>query len=117
MVNSPFLNQSCSHIEQFQIQQQIATVTNNSLPSSEKKHKSARSSLSQKISQRAIDDLDLTLQQAAKVATASQELIHSFADWSNQAEIDSSPPSSSIDEIESFGFKTKKSDSNNQDWF
>ncbi|MEM7595449.1 MAG: hypothetical protein AAF383_28785, partial [Cyanobacteria bacterium P01_A01_bin.83] len=117
LVNSPFLNQSCSQIEQFQIQQRIATVTKNSLTSSEGEHQAVPSSLSQKISQRAIEDLDLTLQQAAKVAAASQELIHSFADWSNQVEIDSLPPSSTIDEIESFGFKTKKSDSDNQDWF
>ncbi|MEO0835323.1 MAG: hypothetical protein AAFY16_04885 [Cyanobacteria bacterium J06642_3] len=117
LVNSPFLNQSCSQIEQFQIQQRIATVSKNSLTSSAGEHEAVPSSLSQKISQRAIEDLDLTLQQAAKVATASQELIHSFADWSNQVEIDSSPSRSTIDEIESFGFKTKKSDSDNQDWF
>ncbi|MEM9507547.1 MAG: hypothetical protein AAGA16_07630 [Cyanobacteria bacterium P01_E01_bin.35] len=125
LINSPFLNQSGSQIEQFQVKQRIATKTKHkATPFSNHIDQSPQhTSLSQKISNRAKEDIDLTLHQAAKVATASHELINSFTDWSNSIETDPQQSSSSsiseeAENFENFGFKTKKpSSSDKQDWF
>lgn len=117
LTNSPFLNQTISQLEQFQIKERIVNMGNYSTP--ENSHDQANSSLSQKISRRAKEDLDLSLKQANKVATASQDLINNFTDWSNHPHPNSSQETnSSANEAESFGFKSKKSSSSSkQDWF
>ncbi len=117
LANSPFLNQSINQLEQFQIQERIVNAVNNSTP--EKSHCQTSSSFSQKISHRAKEDIDLTLQQAAKVATVSQDLFNNFTDWSNHRNSNSEQQTNApANETESFGFKTKKSSpSNNHDWF
>ena len=75
-------------------------------------------SLPQKISNRAKADIDLTLQQATKLATAGQDLIDSFSDWSDgdQSESDLDSQTDSPLSEPDFGFKPKKS-SSKQDWF
>lgn len=118
LFNSPFLNQSIDQLEKFQIKKRIVTARKDSdaLPSENMVH-SLNSSLSQKISHRAKKDIDLTVQQAAKIAIAGQELINNFNGWSNHRETNSDPET---EQPENFGFKTKKSSSNpssNQDWF
>lgn len=118
--NSPFLNQSCSQIEKFQIKERVTTISASNLH--DLNPHPHRFSLPHKISQRAQSDIDLTLHQAAKIATASQELLNNFTDWFPQEVIDSESVTSESDdsgnEAESYGFKTKKSSSvNNQDWF
>ncbi len=117
LANSPFLNQSINQIEQFQIQERIVNRVNDSTP--KKSHCQTSSSFSQKISDRAKEDIDLTLQQAAKVATVSQDLFNNFTDWSNRHYPNSEQQTNApANETESFGFKTKKSSpSNNHDWF
>jgi hypothetical protein len=116
--NSHFLNQSSTQAEQFQIVERVATQGQYPvLDSANKTDTSPNTSLSQKISHRAKEDIDLTLQQAAKVAIASQELINNLSDW-NQ----SSAPKSELDypaNEPEFGFKTKKLNSreSEQDWF
>ena len=82
----------------------------------------ANSSLSQKISSRAREDINLTIQQAAKLATASHELITHFNDWSNPHETHSSKEDNLSPDDDNFGFKSKNkanksSSSGNQDWF
>ncbi|MBE9046837.1 hypothetical protein IQ255_20890 [Pleurocapsales cyanobacterium LEGE 10410] len=121
LFNSPFLNQTVTQLDEFAIQDRmVASRQLNSLPSAKNSDSQLNSSFAQKISNRAKEDLDLTLQQAAKVATASQEIIDSFADWSKSspAPAPQQEPDSQLDEPESFGFKTKKSSaSEEQDWF
>ena len=119
LTNSPFLNQTVAHLDGFQIKDRIAIGTSQtSIPKN--LEPSANSSLSQKISLRAKEDLDLTLQQAAKLAIASQELFDNFADWSNpqESDPDAEAQPDTTDEADSFGFKTKKpSTTNDRDWF
>lgn len=123
--NSPFLNQTVAHLEGFQIRNRLTPrkVTQASASKSPERQLS-NSSLSQKITLRAKEDLDLTLQQAAKLAIASQELFDNFADWSEaKSDADLQEPDSQTDknddDIDSFGFKTKKSDPaiEERDWF
>ncbi|MGL6339920.1 MAG: hypothetical protein ACRC80_12365 [Waterburya sp.] len=129
LANSPFVNQSVSSLEKFTIKQRVISGSKtNSISESISQPQSLNnpnsqlnSSLTQKISTRAKEDLDLTLQQAAKVTAASQELINNFTDWSNsnkKAEGKYSDPQNNEDE---FGFKTKKSSptsqSQEEDWF
>lgn len=114
LINSPFLNQAIANLAEFQVQNRITTTVSTQLPLENKPQLQSR--LSQKISHRAKEDLDLTLQQAAKVAIASQELINTFADWSKP--IDNDPrPDIQTEEVESFGFKSKNSNSEDKDWF
>lgn len=135
LVNSPFLNQTIDGLVGFEVKKRIkAVVDRESLGStstqpslSSENSSKLHSTFSQKISDRAKEDLDLTLQQAAKVAIASQELMNSFADWSsptNSTNSTSSTPSheqsepTGEGEVESFGFKTKSSSSSDErDWF
>jgi len=116
LINSPFLNLSIDSTERFQILDRTISKGQNT-PSNTSKdlELEAKPSLSQKIADRAKEDIDLTLQQANKMAIASQGLITNLADW-NQAEDEQTEESDSkIDEPE-FGFKAKKS-SPKQDWF
>ena len=132
LVNSPFLNQTINGLAGFQVKQRVKTMADRerqSLTSTQTSLSSENSSelhstFSQKISHRAKEDLDLTLQQAAKVAIAGQELINNFADWSNptmttQNNSESEESDIQTDEVESFGFKTKRSSSSSKerDWF
>ena len=114
LINSPFLNQAIASVTEFQVKNRITTTVSN-LPPLENRPQ-LQSTLSQKISHRAKEDLDLTLQQAASLAIAGQELINTFADWSKP--IDSDKQSNiQTNEVESFGFKSKNSDSSDGDWF
>ncbi|MFM2312876.1 MAG: hypothetical protein RLZZ04_2152 [Cyanobacteriota bacterium] len=125
--NSPFLNQSSSQAEAFGIINRDPAQRKSPIPEATNQHQNSANDvpnrplaqISQKISDRAKEDIDLTLQQAAKMANASQELINNFSDWNQSREDDP-------DELESlepaaddpeFGFKTKKSNSSEQDWF
>ena len=109
LFNSPFLNQTVTQLDRFEIRNRIV--------SARKTTSVADPSLPQKISNRAKEDLGITLQQATKVATASQELLNSFTDWSKD-DSTNEEPSPQLDEIDSFGFKSKKSSpSEEQDWF
>ena len=119
MIDSPFLNQTIIQLDRFKIQDRIVAAQKSTAKLLlENSNSEINSSFSQKISNRAKEDIDITLQQAAKVATASQEFINSFTDWSNPSQTDQNKPNSSANEGE-FGFKTKKAapSSNNQDWF
>lgn len=121
--NSPFLNQAIA-IAEFQIRERITAsreYTTSSL--TEITTPLTDPTFAQIISLRAREDIDLTLQQAAKVAIASQELLDNFTNWSNPSETAPEQLDAEIDtdEADSFGFKTKnktnKSSSNQQDWF
>ncbi|MGF1588460.1 MAG: hypothetical protein ACFCU7_04295 [Pleurocapsa sp.] len=117
LINSPFLNQTITQLDRFKIQDRIVAAKKSKIELSPDPDSGINSSLSQKISHRAKEDIDITLQQAAKVATASQELINSFTDWSNPSQTTQNQPGTSGREAE-FGFKTKKTTpSDNQDWF
>ena len=115
LINSPFLNLSSSQTEQFQILDRVAPHyhPNNSTEVSELQNSSL---LSQKISDRAKDDIDLTLQQATKMAIAGQEIINHLADWNQPSETEAEELEPNIDDPE-FGFKTKKSTPPKEDWF
>ena len=121
LTNSPFLNQTVVNLDGFQVKDRIAISKPSQSPTPKNLESSANSSLSQKISLRAKEDLDLTLQQAAKLAIASQELFDNFGDWSNAPESDpdaEAQPDTPTDEADSFGFKTKKSSTTNEEnWF
>jgi hypothetical protein len=134
--NSPFLNQSSTQVEQFQIIDRVArqgkyraSDSANNADVFDAAPNTSNTSLSQKISHRAKEDLDLTLQQAAKMANelrprfanASQELINNLSDW-NQSSENEPEESERLDpatDDPEFGFKTKKSNSSEseQDWF
>lgn len=120
LTNSPFLNQTVAQLDGFQIRERVKTSVGET-PTSNSSQETTPSSLSQKILLRAREDLDLTLQQAAKVAIASQE---SFGNFSEKAKPKEASTEEQTDfhpseEADSFGFKTKKpsSDSHRQDWF
>jgi hypothetical protein len=124
--NSPFLNQSSTQAEQFQIIDRVASQgkyrvsdSTEHTDISDASLNTSNTSLSQKISHRAKEDLDLTLQQAAKMALASQELISNLSDW-NQSSENELEESSQLDPTANepkFGFKTKNPNSDEQDWF
>jgi hypothetical protein len=132
--NSPFLNQSSTQVEQFQITDRVASQgkyrvldSTNNADISDASLNTSNTSLSQKISHRAKEDIDLTLQQAAKMANglrprfanASQELINNLSDW-NQSSDNEPEESEQLDPAVNdpeFGFKTKKPNSREQDWF
>lgn len=121
--NSPFLNQAIAQLDKFQIRERITASREHTTSSlAEITTPLSDPSFAQIISLRAREDIDLTLQQAAKVAIASQELLDNFTNWSNPSE--TAPEqldAENTDEADSFGFKTKnktnKSSSNQQDWF
>jgi len=126
--NSPFLNQSSTQVEQFQIIDRVASQgkyrasdSTNIVDIADAAPNRSYTSLSQKISYRAKEDIDLTLQQAAKMAIASQELINNLSDWhqSRENEPEESEQSDPAAKDPEFGFKTKKSNSpeSEQDWF
>ena len=121
LTNSPFLNQTVVNLDGFQVKDRIAISKPSQSPTPKNLEPGANSSLSQKISLRAKEDLDITLQQAAKLAIASQELFDNFGDWSNAPESDpdaEAQPDTPTDEADSFGFKTKKSSTTNEEnWF
>ena len=114
LANSPFLNQTIASLAEFEAQNRHEAPASTPLTLENKSQ--LQSTLSQKISHRAKEDLDLTLQQAAKVAVASQELINTFADWSSPKDSDRQPDIQT-DEVESFGFKSKNSSNSDRDWF
>lgn len=121
LVNSPFLNQTITKIQQFTVRDRIVTRNrdrvNSPIFDSLNNH-SKQPTLTQKISNRAKDDIDLTLQQAAKMTSASQELINNLTGNGNSKQ-DFTERSSSTSDSEIFGLKTKKSDSSTEDkdWF
>jgi hypothetical protein len=119
--NSPFLNQSTTQTEQFQILDRVTTQGKyHALDADNDNYVDApqNTSLSQKIADRAKEDIDLTLQQANKMAIAGQELINHLADWNHANETELQELDRAANEPE-FGFKKKKSDSHKskQDWF
>ena len=116
LINSPFLNLSSDRIKQFQILDRIDPHQHSS--NLTKPEPKSNPSLSQKISDRAKDDIDLTFQQATKMAIASQEIISNLADWNqaNETEAETEELNPDIDDLE-FGFKTKKPTPPKQDWF
>ncbi|MEL6494120.1 MAG: hypothetical protein AAFQ41_03225 [Cyanobacteria bacterium J06623_7] len=115
LVNSPFLNQSHHQTHQFQILERVISTGKyhqvKSLPSMTGE---SNPTLSAKITHRAKEDIDLTLQQATKVAIAGQELISNLADW-NQLQHTEEAPAENPPE-EPFGFK-KKDVGCPPDWF
>jgi len=117
LLGSPFLNLSSNQTQQFQMLNRI-TARHQSQPTHLVDNLSPKpdSSLSQKISNRARDDIDLTLQQATKVAIASQELINNISDWNHTGETKAEELDPDVDRPE-FGFKTKKTPPSKQDWF
>ena len=121
LVNSPFLNQTITKTEQFAVGDRLVARnrhrTNSSKFNSLQNHL-PRPTLTQKISNRAKDDIDLTLQQAAKMTAASQGIINSLTGNGNGNQ-DFIERSSSTSDSQIFGLKTKKSDSSTEDknWF
>jgi hypothetical protein len=122
--NSPFLNQSTTLAKQFQMIDRVARQgeyrtldSTNMADIAAPSFDTSNSSLSQKISHRAKEDLDLTLQQAAKMAIASQELINNLSDWNQSRENEELEPQDPTANDPEFGFKTKKPNSGEQDWF
>lgn len=130
LFNSPFLNQTTTKIQQFTIQERILTPQQSNPIPQETSENLPGVSLKQKISDRAKADLDLTWQQAAKVTSASQEMISNFNPWlekSSGQTREQSPTSLNSDrpslqptattqpnEEESFGFKAKHQSSSSQ---
>ena len=121
LTNSPFLNQSNHQIKQFQVLERVVS-TGKYYPANTAKPEASKpnSTLSQ-ITNRARDDIDLTLQQATKVAIAGQELLNNIAD-PNQSTEANLQQDNSTDNLE-FGFK-KISDRDcpnaqptDRDWF
>lgn len=123
--DSPFLNQTASNIEEFTICDRLKSGSKSNHPNSTQSvlnnNQDTKSALlfSQKISYRAKSDLNLTLEQAMKIAAASQELINQMSDHGDSQSMLDNHSKSNLDESENFGFKTKESQvpSKKQDWF
>ncbi len=123
--NSPFLNQTITQLDSFTISDRISTQKlrlASAQPNHQKqelnKQLQTHQSLPQIISTRAKEDFDLTLKHAAKVTTASQELINNFTNQFDQpSEI--TPKTDKSSDIENFGFKTKIQSPTTvkKDWF
>ncbi|MEM8830335.1 MAG: hypothetical protein AAGE96_13395 [Cyanobacteria bacterium P01_G01_bin.19] len=122
--NSPFLNQTATKVERFAIRSRLERVnTENSskskqdLASTVGDLRQVSSSLSAKISAKARGDLNLTMEQAAKLTSASQEVIQNLSNWS--VKNDSLSDESDLSEKDDFGFKNKTAPlpSRDQDWF
>ena len=123
--NSPFLNQTIANIDRFAIEPRIIEPIQNNLESLpinadvSTTQLSKNNSLAQKISTRAREDIDLTIQQAAKITAASQNILSNLNERSTKNDsILEQSDSSSVDK-DDFGFKTKEKhfSSNKQDWF
>ena len=134
-LNSPFLNQTISELEQFTIQDRIP------IPPQPTTHldTTKKRSFAQFIAHKAREDINLTLQQAAQAVNLGQELLDNFTDRPNQKKLEtrdrievtgdrehSTPAleSSLIEtkdkDTENFGFKSKpytKPATQAQDWF
>ena len=135
-LDSPFLNQTLSDIEEF-------TIVNKTAPTfqdkSAKSHISNEFNLapkpnfSQIISNKVKGDIELTIQQADRVVTTSQEIIKTLTKSSDSvsentditindlSNINKKPnPNSDLEDAENFGFKVKQSsesDREAKDWF
>ena len=119
LTNSPFLNQSNHRIEQFQVLDRVLFTDRYRV--TEKPEASSPNSTLSQISDRAKEDIDLTLQQATKLVTVGQKLISSLAS-PNQSLETNLDRDNSIDDPE-FGFR-KVSDCDranpqptDRDWF
>ena len=111
-LKSPFLNQSCDRVKQFEI------LACNPAAKSNRSTDSATApshSLSQKLADRAKEDIDLILQQASKIAISDRQPLEHFDYIDDEITAKESDDSSSADD--NFGFKTKKSRSISDDWF
>jgi|GEM_PF-1473244 len=122
IVNSPFLNQTITKIDKFTIRDRHIHKNSDrqEQPSQSLPNPSFESStFKQIISTRAKEDIDLTLQQAAKVTSASQNIINNLTGNHNNAVEKSAQQSDLSPEREIFGLKTKKSSSSSEDknWF
>lgn len=124
--NSPFLNQTITQLDNFTISDRISNQKlrlasaqpNHQKQTLKPKHPQTYQSLPQIISTRAKEDFDLTLKQAAKVTTASQELINNFTNQFDQPS-EMTPKMDKSSDIENFGFKTKTHSPTTvkKDWF
>ena len=96
-LNSPFLNQTLTKLKQFTIQDRvrIQSKQKSNLKTSKKRCdlgegsspwecSSRKQSISEFITQKAKEDIDLTLQHAAQAATLGQEFIDNFTDRSTK---------------------------------
>ena len=123
--NSPFLNQTIANIDRFTIEPRIIDPIQNNLESFpinadvSATQLSKSNSLAQKISTRAREDIDLTMQQAAKITAASQNILSNFNDRSTKNDSTFEESDLSSVDRDDFGFKTKEKhfSSNQQDWF
>ena len=114
--NSPFLNQTISDLRGFTIVDRLNERKSERVESLPQK---MSSSWKEKISNKAKGDIDLTLQQAAKVTSVSQEIISNFTSGSNSGNDNLERSNSSSEDRENFGFKTKQNPlpSKKEDWF
>lgn len=128
--NSPFLNQTATKISQFEIEERLverqARTSNLSALAHQgdriESQQSDSPSFKEKISARAKEDIDLTIQQAAKLTSSGQEIIGNLTDWSNYSKKTAENTNLSLnskDKIDNFGFKNKKDllPSQREDWF
>ena len=100
LTNSPFLNQSNHQIKQFQVLERVVSTGKYYPANTEEAEASKPNSTLSQITNRAREDIDITLQQAAKVAIAGQELLNNLADPNQSTEaVDNSTDNSE------FGFK------------
>ncbi len=130
LTNSPFLNQTVTNTEEFTIKNRTADNDNYRFASYRLEDKidntsspqlstNLSPSLKQKISTRAKEDIDLTIEQAAKLTSSTQEMISNLTPWSNSGEKIEEQSDCFRDNKDDFGFKNKKDPlpSRKQDWF
>ena len=124
--NSPFLNQTIANIDRFAIEPRIVEQIQNNLesfPTNVGKvsatQLSKNNSLTQKISTRAREDIDLTIQQAARITAASQNILNNLSDRSSKNDNPLEESDLSPVDKDDFGFKSKEKhfSSDRQDWF
>ena len=123
--NSPFLNQTIANIDRFTIKPRIIEPIQNNFESFKTNGEvstiqlSKNNSLTQKISTRAREDIDLTIQQAAKITAASQDIFKNLSERAIKNDNTLEESDLSPVDRDDFGFKSKEKhfSSDRQDWF
>ena len=117
--DSPFLNQTVTDIKKFTVQNRTNIDADNHKTFKQQIDNQQDSSLKEKISTRAKEDIELTIKHAVKLTSSSQKLINNLASWSDSDDATTKRSDPSQDNTEQFGFKnkTKSIPVKKQDWF
>jgi hypothetical protein len=132
-LKSPFLNGTAEDIAELSIYDRLNPTTQNLPPqnhladalsqkraprfSTQTVSEGANLSLSQVITQKAKQDIQLTIHQAERAVVAGQELVQHLFYESKSPQLKIKSDKTELSEPEDFGFKTKQTPNDSQNWF